>query len=54
MVWSSLNERYQQLFFEKILFHGPSLKNTLFCLRTEMNQGLEMRSFVLNKEAKSD
>ena len=41
-------------FSKKILFHGPSLKNTLFCLRTEMNQGLEIRYFVLNKEAKSD
>ena len=54
MVWSSLNERYQQFFSEKILFHGPSLKSTLFCQRTEMNQRLEIRSFVLNKEAKSD
>ena len=30
-------------FFQKILCHDPSLKDTLLCLRNEMNHGHEIR-----------
>ena len=30
-------------FFQKILCHDPSLKDTLLCLRNEMNHGHEVR-----------
>ena len=53
MATSSLNEQYQLYVFSK-KSHSMVivLKNTLFCLRNEMNQGHEIRSFALNKETK--
>ena len=46
MAMSSLNDGTNDTFFQNILSHYPSLKDTLLCLRNEMNHGHEIRDLA--------